>query len=98
MYASGLPIGVGNTALPAGFYQVCGGGQPSCTSAIGPVFPFLGGYAVGAGTCLADLAVNTSVQVPTVPGTTAATPAVTIPLGLLSFEVLNGGVPVANRR
>jgi len=97
MYAANLPIGIVNSALPAGgFYQECGGSQPACTNSIGPLFPFNSGYQVGAGTCIADLAVNTSVQVNSVPGTTSSALPVTLPLGLLSIEVVNGGVPVPN--
>lgn len=90
-----LPISVRNTALSSSFFTACTGTATAWCTGVGPLFPFSSGYTVGAGSCLPELA--TSVQVPSIPGTTSTAfrPPVTVPLGLLSVQVLLGGKPVS---
>jgi Tfp pilus assembly protein PilX len=92
-----LPVTVTSTESTYGTTTVCGPSTlvSSCGTWNGPLFPYSKGYSIGAGTCLAELS-NASAEVPTVPGTTSGNePDVALPMGLLSVQVVSGGVPVS---
>jgi hypothetical protein len=94
LITNALPIEVSNSEPPAISYTACAAG--ACGSTIGPLFPFVNGYSVGAGTCLAELS-NASASATSVPGTTQSNaPVATIPLGLLPVKVVTAaGAPVS---
>ncbi len=94
LITNALPIEVSNSEPPAISYTACAAG--SCGATIGPLFPFVNGYSVGGGTCLAELT-NASASVTSVPGTTqSGAPTATIPLGLLPVKVVTAaGAPVS---
>ena len=93
MYMAGLPISVDSTDLASSFVACSAG---TCGTAIGPLFPFVAGYSVGAGDCSAEVATASSLA-GTVPGASGSSAAnVTLPLGLLPVEVTaSNGAPQA---
>ena len=61
------------------------GGGGSDLGQVGPVFPLSGGYSLFAGDCQAELGTANATPVVTQPG---ASPAVTVPLGVLAVSVV----------
>lgn len=59
------------------------------STSISDIFPFDDGYAMFAGDCAAEDTTNGpgTTNVPTIPGTTVATPATTVPLAVLPIQV-----------
>ena len=98
LVAPDLPISVLNTALPSSFFVGCTGAAAGPCTTAGPVFPFTDGYAVGAGNCLPELSTLPSAD--TIPGTKASTfgTPVTVPLGVLTIQVVDNHVPVPGAR
>lgn len=99
LVAGGLAVSVDSTPTPS--FVACHSSSAtvdSCTS-LGPLFPYTAGYAVGAGTCSAELT-KASVQATSTPGAVGTeAPTVVVPLGFLTLEVIGGnGRPIPNAR
>jgi hypothetical protein len=92
--ATGLPIEMDNANLAPNTYQTVvtpGWTTPAPVNPLPPLFPFVSGYSMYAGDCQAESNPGLNVaQASTVPG---ASSSVTIPLGLVSIQVLHSSGP-----
>jgi Tfp pilus assembly protein PilV len=88
--ATGLPVEIGNATLAPSTYQTVvtpGWTTTRPANPLPPLYPFVSGYSMFAGDCQAESNPGLNVaQAATVPG---ASSSVTIPLGLLSIQVLH---------
>ena len=90
--ATGLPVEIDNANLAPSTYQTVitpGWTTTKPANPLPPLFPFVSGYSMYAGDCQAESNPGLNVaQASTVPGASSST---TIPLGLLSIQVLHSG-------
>jgi hypothetical protein len=98
--ATGIPVEINNANLTPNTYQnfISPGWATSPASPLPPLFPFINGYSMYAGDCQSESLPGLNVvQANTVPGGTSSS---TVPLGLLSVQVLHStgnsiGLPYA---
>ncbi len=99
--SSGIPIEINNSGLlPGAYVNVVTAGAATNVTQLPDLYPFAGGYGLWAGDCQAEglNGYNVSVAATVPGGTSGATSGMstpTVPLGLLSFQVLNASGPAA---
>ncbi len=94
MTVTGIPLELQNAGLAPQTSEnavAASAAQSSDATTLGPLYPFNPGYSLYAADCTAELGSTkdaSSVVAPTVPGSTGGQ-AVTVPLGMVAFDVIS---------